>query len=65
MYIEHTNRLDKLIREGYSPKDINARVYKLRSILNGPKIKPTEPACINDPETGELITNTDQIKQTT
>ena len=56
MYTEQIDRLDKLIKEGYTAKDINARVYKLRSIIEGPKIKPTEPACINDPKTGELIT---------
>ena len=28
----------------------------------GPKVGPAEPACINDPTTGELITNKEEIK---
>ena len=30
----------------------------------GPKVGPAEPSCINDPNTGELITNKEQIKST-
>ena len=65
LYIDQTDKLDKLLREGYTPKDINASVYKLRSIITGLKIQPPELACINNPETRELITCTEQIKQTT
>ena len=32
-------------------------------LINGPKIKPSEPTCINDPETGELITDKESIKK--
>ena len=30
----------------------------------GPKVGPAEPACINDPNTGKLITNKESIKST-
>ena len=65
MYLDEVDRLDQLEREGYTPKDINARVYRLRNIITGPKIQPPEQACINDPVTGELITCVEPIKQTT
>ena len=34
---------------------------KVRMVV-GPKVGPAEPACINDPNTGELITNKESIK---
>ena len=49
--------------EGASKRDVNNKVYRLRDLLNGPKIKPSEPICINDPVTGELITVREEIKQ--
>ena len=63
VFKEQTDRLDKVLREGYTARDINAGIYKLRNTIVGPKIKLTEPVCINDSKTGELITDIDQIKQ--
>mgnify|MGYP007048378423 CR=1 FL=1 len=36
----------------------------MKEMVVGPKVEPTEPACINDPNTGELITNKENIKST-
>ena len=56
LYLKQHEELDELIAEGASTKDVNNKVYRLRDLLNSPKIKPSEPTCINDPITGELIT---------
>ena len=63
LYLKQHEELEELIAEGASTKDINNKVYRLRDLLNGPKIKPSEPTCINDPITGELITEREEIKQ--
>merc|ERR1712035_254234 len=54
-----------MLDEGYNKKDLNAKIYKLKQMINGPKIKAPEPMCIKDPLTGELITDYDTIKETT
>ena len=46
--------MDKMLEEGYSAKDLNSQIYKVKEMINGPKIKAAEPICINDPVTGEL-----------
>ena len=43
-------------------KDEQRRLWKLKEKVVGPKVGPAEPACINDPTTGELITNKQEIK---
>ena len=63
IYLKQQEELDELIAEGASTKDVNNKVYRLRDLLNGPKIKPSEPTCINDPVPGELITEREDIKQ--
>ena len=45
--------------------DPNAKIWKLRSSILGPKNKPQVPTCINHPNTGEIITNPDEIKRVT
>ena len=39
------------------------RIYKLKKVINGPKIEAPEPTAINDPITGELITDEEEIKR--
>ena len=63
MFLEQQEELDELIEEGASNKDLNRKIYRLKDLINGPKIKPSEPTCINDPETGELITDRESIKK--
>ena len=48
---------------GMTGKDVNKKMYKLRSIIKGPKTQPQERMAINDPETGELITEDEEIKR--
>ena len=38
-------------------------MYKLKTLINGPKIKPQEQAAINDPKTNVLITDEEKIKK--
>ena len=54
----------ELIETGASFKDANLRVWKMKEMICGPKVGPAEPACINNPTTGELITNKESIKAT-
>ena len=63
LYLKQQEELNEFIEEGTSTKDINNKIYRLRDLLNGPKIKPSEPTCINDPVTGELITEREDIKE--
>ena len=42
---------------------MNAKIYKLKEIINGPKIGSSEPMCIKDPVTGEIITDPEEIKK--
>ena len=52
-----------MLEEGYSDKDLNSKIYKVKEMINGPKIKAAEPMCINDPATGHLITDIKIIKE--
>ena len=54
----------ELVRTGTSYKDANLRVWKMKELIVGPKVGPAEPAYINNPTTGELITNKESIKST-
>ena len=38
-------------------------MWKLKELICGPKVGSSEPACINNPETGELITDKTTIKK--
>merc|ERR1712026_339558 len=62
-YMEQQKELNEILNEGLQNKDINRRMYKLRDIVEGPKVKPQEPMAINNPKTGELITDENEIKQ--
>ena len=46
-------------------KDPNAKIWKIRSSILGPKHKAQEPTCINHPATGELVANPEEIKRVT
>ena len=54
-----------MLAEGYNTKDLNAKIYKLKQMISGRKIKAQEPMCIKDPVTGELITDYEARKETT
>ena len=63
MYTEYLNEVDAAITECLDRKDINSGRYKLRTLINGPKIKPEEQAAINDPKNNVLITDKEQIEE--
>ena len=63
LYEEHLNEVDKAITECLDRKDVYSRMYKLKTLINGPKIKPQEQAAINDPKTNVLITDEEKIKE--
>ena len=64
MFTEQFEVIEKMLEVGADHKDVNSRIHKLKGIMHGPKIKQAEPACINDPVTGELITDKESIRQT-
>ena len=43
--------------------DPNAKIWKIRSSILGPKHKAQEHTCLNHPATGELIANPEEIKR--
>ena len=55
--------MDKILEEGYSAKDLNSKIYKVKEMINGPKIKAAEPMCIKDPATGDLVTDVEMIEE--
>ena len=59
---EQNLELDKMLSGAYSARGLDAKVYKLKQLIQGPKIKAPEPMCINDPETGNLVTDVEEIK---
>ena len=63
MYKEYLEEIDSAVSECCDRKDIHSRMYKMKTFISGPKIKPQESAAINDPVSNELITDEDQIKQ--
>ena len=52
------------VNTGVDFKAAHKKLWKLKEKVVGPKVGPAEPSCINDPNTGELITNKEQIKST-
>ena len=52
-----------MLEGGYSAKDLNSTIYKVKEMINGPNIKPAEPMCIHDPATGDLITDDEMITE--
>ena len=63
LFKEQCGELDELIETGSSYKDVNRRMWKIKELLCGPKVGLSEPACIDDPVTGDLITDKDTIKK--
>ena len=63
MYEEHLNEVDKAITECLDRKDVYSQMYKLKTLINGPKISPQEQAAINDLKTNVLITDEEKIKE--
>ena len=63
IYLEQQKELNDMIEEGIRGDDLNKKMYKMRDLIEGPKIKPQEPMAINDPNTEELITDSDEIKR--
>ena len=52
-----------MLKIGSNHMDINTKIHKMKGIMHSPKIQQTEPACINDPNNGELITDRETIKK--
>ena len=63
LFKEQCEELNELIETGTNYKDVNRRMWKLKELICGPKVGSSEPACINNPETGELITDKATIKK--
>ena len=63
LFLDQQKQTDDLINLGLQGKDLNKKVQKMKQIVNGPKIKQAEPQAINDPKTGELITEVSEIKR--
>ena len=63
LYKEQQEELDEMIKQGLAGKDVNQKMYNMRNLIMGSKIKPQEPMAINHPVTGELITDEGAIKE--
>ena len=57
-------KIENMMDKGVFKKDLNQKMFKLKEIVTGPKIKAQEPMAINDPQTNELITDKNRIKET-
>ena len=63
MFQEQQEELGVMIGEGLIGKDLNNKIYNMKRLITGPKIKGSEPTAINCPVTNNLITNEDEIKR--
>ena len=55
--------MEEMIQEGMTGKDLNEKMYNLKSVITGPKIERTEASALCHPETKEVIVNRDEIKR--
>ena len=62
---EQREELDEILSQGYLGKDLNTKIYKMKTAINGHKHKKQEPMAINDPVTKELLVNEEAIKKAT
>ena len=62
LYEEQMGELDDLIDKGVQGKDLMSKIYQIKKLSLGSKVKSQDPMAINDPITGELITDADIIK---
>ena len=53
LFREQNEEMDKMLEKWYSARDLTPKIYKVKEIINSPKIMAAEPMCINDPVTGE------------
>ena len=60
---EQSEELDLLLSEGYIGRDLNSKMYKMKTVINGPKNRKQEPMAINDPVTKDLLVNEEEIKK--
>ena len=49
-----------MLNDDFFKQDLYQRIYKLKNVINGPKVEAPEPTAINDPITGELITDNEE-----
>ena len=63
LFDEQFEDLDRVLDEGVIGKDLHKKIYSIRNHIKGNKVNRQESMAINDPETGELITNPSEIKQ--
>ena len=52
-----------MLNDDFFKQDLYQRIYKLKNVINGPKVEAPEPNAINDPITVELITDKEEIKR--
>ena len=64
LFKEQLDDLLEMVKTGTNYKDANRKIWKMKEMVVGPKVGPAEPACINNPITGKLITNKESIKST-
>ena len=62
MFQEQQEELGMMIQEGIIGKDLNKKMYNLKNLITGPKVKKQEQMAINDPITNKLITDKEEIK---
>ena len=60
---EEWDELNELVETGASYKDVTRRMWKMKEMIGGPKVDHSKPACINNPQTGDLITDRETIRE--
>ena len=51
VFSDQCKELDEMIKQGSDYRDVNLKMFKMKKLITGGKLKDTEPACINDPST--------------
>ena len=55
--------INEMINEGSSSTSLMNKIYDVKKKINGPKVNSQGSRAINDPTTGDLITNAEEIKR--
>ena len=62
LFEEQIADLEEAMSEGMSSADLSKKVYSIRNAIKGNKISKQESQAINDPLSGDLITDPEEIK---
>ena len=65
MVKDEYQEMQEMLEEGLKGKDMNKKMFKMKSLITGPKIERSEAAAISHPVTKDIIVDREEIKKVT